>query len=76
MIFRLRNNISRSQQPAEKLKTVVISYPHRLDEYGMPLIRIRFVRTTAEPDFRYLNFNAWCMRIKRELMVIVKTPGI
>lgn len=76
MIFRNNksNNLPPLQQPkVENLKTVVVTYPHRR-ENGLPLVRIRFVSTTAEPDFRYTSFNAWCMRIKREL-IIAKSKG-
>ncbi|WP_448104685.1 hypothetical protein [Pedobacter panaciterrae] len=78
MIFRNnnRNNANRMQQQTiGNLQTVVVTYPHRLDENGHPLIRIRFVRSTVEPDFRYTSFNAWCMRIKREVSRLVIAGG-
>ena len=75
MIFSRNNTSGMQQHTPEKLKTVVFTYPHRRDEHGHPLMRIRFVRSTAEPDFRYTSFNAWCMRVKREVMTFVKIGG-
>lgn len=43
--------------------TLIITYPHRRDNNGNPITRIRFVRSTAEPLLKPKTFNAWIQRI-------------
>lgn len=45
-------------------KTLLVTYPHRLDEKGNPITRIRFVRSTATPK-KKLGFNQWAQRIHK-----------
>ncbi|WP_131535544.1 hypothetical protein [Pedobacter nototheniae] len=61
-----RKNGSLQQQTAvnqKPLVPVICRYPHRIDENGDIPTRIRFVKSTAEPDHRYVNFFAWVIHI-------------
>jgi len=61
-----RKNGSLQQQGAVNKKPavpVICRYPHRADANGDIPTRVRFVRSTAEPDFRFVNFFAWVIHI-------------
>ena len=75
MIFRRNNKNSRKTAPAGQqpdgsiirhLVPVVITYPHRLDRFGLPVIRVMFVQSTCEPNHRYASVKSWENRIRLE----------
>jgi len=60
-----KKNIGLQQQPDAKIRTVpvICRYPHRADASGNVPTKIVFVKSTAEPQFRYVSFLAWSLHI-------------
>ncbi|WP_316851206.1 hypothetical protein [Pedobacter agri] len=60
------NNGSLQQQSAVNKKPavpVICRYPHRAHKNGDIPTRIVFVKSTAEPNYRFVNFFAWVIHI-------------
>lgn len=72
-LFGFRNKSNSVQQHGvKKLVPVVTTYPHRLDADGNPLVRVRFVQSTAEPNYRYHSLFVWALHVRMMLILDFK----
>ena len=67
LFYRNNKKNIRLQQQADvkkpRLVPVVCRYPHRVDANGNVPTKFVWVRSTAEPQFRFVNFLAWSLHI-------------
>jgi hypothetical protein len=71
----LNNNSKKAltSQQAPKSTTplvpVIVSYPHRK---GSP-VKVTYVKSTCNPDYRYADFSNWANRMSMELRFMVSS---